>query len=197
MKAIRGIRTAQAAVAVNRHHRRSFSNNALARATKAPTPQFRLKKILVPTDFSEFSAKAVDYALAFAGHSHATLVLLHVVEPTIYPASDQMMPVVVYVDDLQRQRVRSSRKRLAQFSAERIAGRVPTRLLVGIGNPYEVITERAKSLGADLIIIPTHGHGGLRRFLLGSTAERVVRHAPCPVLIVRDREHECIITRDA
>ena len=187
-------RRAGGLVSTKRHYKRSSTSRdrGTSDRPRAFLPEFRLKKILVPTDFSEFSAKAVDYALAFAGHSPTTLILLHVVEPTIYPASDQIMPVMFYPDDLQQERVRSGRRRLAQFSMETITGRVPTRIIVGTGNPYEVIIETAKLLAADLIIIPTHGHGGLRQFLLGSTAERVVRHAPCPVLTVREPEHECL-----
>ena len=64
--------------------------------------------------------------------------------------------------------------------------------LVRAGQPYYEITTAAKELDVDLIVITTHGRTGLKHALLGSTAERVVRHAPCPVLTVREREHDFI-----
>jgi universal stress protein A len=72
---------------------------------------------------------------------------------------------------------------------------VPSRAVVQTGNPELAIVDAAKELGIDLIILSTHGRTGLSRVLLGSTAEKVVRHAGCPVLIVREHEHEFIVDR--
>jgi nucleotide-binding universal stress UspA family protein len=64
--------------------------------------------------------------------------------------------------------------------------------LLRTGQPHTEIVEAARELGADLIVLSTHGHTGLTHALLGSTAEKVVRHAPCPVLVVREKEHEFV-----
>jgi len=154
----------------------------------APAPAFRLKKILVPTDFSKSSAKALDYALAFAKQSQAEIILLHVVEPISYPMYGQEL--AVDLSGFQADLAEASRKRLAKFSQEQAAGQGPLKLLISEGGASWEIVETAKAEDADLIIISTHGHTGLRHALLGSTAERVVQHAPCPVLTVREKEHE-------
>ena len=155
-----------------------------------PKATFRLKKILVPTDFSECSTKALDYAVAIAEQSGAELILLHVVEPVYYPAYGQDIPTALaeFPQDL----MKVSQEGLEKLSREKIAGRVPARLVVETGSSYNTIVESAKSLGVDLIIIATHGYTGLKHVLLGSTAERVVRHAPCPVLAVRERKHDIV-----
>jgi len=156
----------------------------------APAPGFRLKKILVPTDFSPCSEKALDYALAFAKQSQAEIILLHVVEPIAYPMYGQEM--VADLSGFQADLVKTSQQHLAKFSRGKAAGYGPVKLLVTEGGASWEIVEAAKTEDADLIIISTHGHTGLRHALLGSTAERVVQHAPCPVLTVREHEHEFV-----
>jgi nucleotide-binding universal stress UspA family protein len=161
-----------------------------AAAARAATSPFRLNKILVPVDFSDFSAKALDYALAFADQFGARLVLLHVVEPAVYPES--YMLVATALDDLSRDLLRGAQQKLGELSQARIGDRVPSESLVRLGRPYSEIAAAASELDVDLIILATHGYTGLKHVLLGSTAERVVRHAPCPVLTVRDPEHEFV-----
>ena len=153
-------------------------------------PAFRLKKILVPTDFSASSAKALDYALAFAKQSQAEIILLHVVEPICYPMYGQEL--AVDLSGFQADLVKAGNQRLAQFSHEKAAGHGPLKFLVREGGASWEIVEAAHAEDADLIIISTHGHTGLRHALLGSTAERVVQHAPCPVLTVREKEREFV-----
>jgi nucleotide-binding universal stress UspA family protein len=154
-------------------------------------PPFQLRKILVPTDFSECSIKALDYALAFAERSQAEIILLHVVEPMFFPASAQDMPSTWSL--VQEDVLKVSRNHLVELGQERAGDREvrePMKTVVRLGNPYWEIVEAAKSLEADLIILATHGHTGIKHILMGSTAERVVRLAPCPVLTVRERERE-------
>lgn len=156
----------------------------------AAAGRFRLKSILVPVDFSSFSSKALEYAVAFSQQFGAGLVLLHVVEPMVYPENYMTIPSVT--DDINGSLLKAAEEKLAaqrkriDVAVDRV--KVETRL----GRPYVEITEAADELGADLIILGTHGHTGLKHVLLGSTAERVVRHAPCPVLTVRDPEHDFI-----
>jgi nucleotide-binding universal stress UspA family protein len=144
--------------------------------TSAPAAPFRLKKILVPTDFSDCSVKALNYALAFGRQSQAEIILLHVVEPIAYPIYGQEVPAdwtAIQTDLLQ-----ASREHLAEFSRAKAAAYGPLKQLIVEGGASESIVETAQLEEADLIILSTHGRTGLRHALLGSTAERVVRHAP-------------------
>ena len=158
-----------------------------AAAVRAVTP-FRLNKILVPVDFSDFSTKALDYALAFADQFDARIILLHVVEPAVYPESSML--VATTLDDLNTDFLQVAQQKLGELRRDRIGERVPSELLVRMGRAFSEIAAAATDLDVDLIILATHGYTGLKHVLLGSTAERVVRHAPCPVLTVRDPEHE-------
>jgi nucleotide-binding universal stress UspA family protein len=147
------------------------------------TSAFRLQKILVPVDFSDSSKKALRYAIAFARQFGGELDLLYVEE--IYPVIADLGPVAI--QDLSDARGELEELRLT------IDERVRSRATVRTGLPHIVIGEVAAELGIDLIIISTHGRKGLQRMFIGSTAERVVRYAPCPVLIVREREREFIL----
>jgi len=146
----------------------------------------QLKRILVPIDFSEQSEKALRYAAKFAEQFGSTVTVLHVIQPVVYPADFGYPPTVLESDEAMRRQID---ERLESMS--RVAG-TNAESLVRVGQPYLEIAAAARELGADLIIVATHGRTGLKHVLLGSTAERVVRHAPCPVLTVRDREHDFI-----
>lgn len=149
--------------------------------------QIQLKHILVPTDFSETSGKALKYAQRFAEQFGAKVTLLHVIQPLIYPADFGYPPTVLdTADETIRQRVQERLNLLASTAG------VPVEVHVREGQPYNEIAAAAREFEVDLIIIPTHGRTGLKHVLLGSTAERVVRHAPCPVLTVREREHDFV-----
>jgi nucleotide-binding universal stress UspA family protein len=138
---------------------------------------FSLKKILVPVDFSECSKKGLQYAVRFARQFEAELTLLHVVPR--YPAVPEMGPIDV--ETVQDGRTQLEVVRLT------IGDLATCRTLLRTGTPHMEIVEVAKEQSIDLIILATHGHKGLTRAILGSTAERVVRHAPCPVMVVREK----------
>ena len=162
--------------------------------TNAPiidlVPSFlRLKKILVPVDFSDFSVKAAKYGARFAEQFGATLLLTHVVEPVRYPESVLIPPEM---EEANRERLQLARTALAEFTKRQISTDLTTETLVRLGHPVDQIVSAAKEFDADLIIVGTHGHTGLKHLLLGSVAERVVRLAPCPVLTVREREREFV-----
>ena len=151
-------------------------------------PSFlRLKKVLVPVDFSEFSKKAVRYAVRFAEQFSADMVLVHVVEPVRYPESVIIPPEM---EEANLARLKQARKSLTAFARKEIPAELARECVVHFGVPFEEIVKTAKELDTDLIVIGTHGHTGLKHLFLGSTAERVVRLAPCPVLTVREQEHE-------
>jgi len=151
-------------------------------------PAFRLQRILVPLDFSECARKALQYAIPFAEMCEARLLLLHVVQLS-YTAGELGPPEALLVDADARD---GAEKRLRELAAEAVGKRAAWETVVRLGLPADEIVEAANELNADLIIISTHGHTGLKHILLGSVTEAVVRRAPCPVLTVRQREHDFV-----
>lgn len=150
-------------------------------------PAFRLKRILLPTDFSEESRKAARYAGALAGRFDAAITLTHVV-PAVLPADVNELTHLLEEDAL----LESARAELRRWKEREFGAERPMDTTVRGGSPFLELADEAKRIGADLTVITTHGHSGLRRFLLGSTAERIVRHAPGPVLVVREKEREFV-----
>lgn len=155
-----------------------------AKSLSAPLPVFNIKRILVPVDFSDCSKKALKYALPLASQFDAELTLLHVVQPA------QGVPEMPSLDV---QVLAAAEKSLEALRSTLPAAVASSNSVVREGNPYAEIVAAAKELDADLIVLSTHGRTGLAHVLLGSTAEKVVRHAGCPVLIVREREHEFVV----
>ena len=155
------------------------------------TPKsIHLQRILVPIDFSEYSKNALKYVISFAAHFKAELLLVYVVEPAVYPA-DFSFGQVALPNIEQELRVRGTAE-LDQLVKSQIADKVPARFTVRTGKPFLEIINTAKEEEIDLIIIATHGHTGVEHILFGSTAEKVVRKAPCPVLVVRTPEREFV-----
>ncbi len=151
-----------------------------------------LKHILYPTDFSELSLKAMRYALSFAQAHRAQLHCLHVIDEAYQywmSLGPESVPIGPAPDDL----TPLAKQQLAQFTQRYLTGLTPEALTeVAVGRPYAEICRYAEDHQVDLIVITTHGHSGFTQALLGSTAEKVVRKAPCPVLTVRDPEHDFI-----
>lgn len=149
-----------------------------------------LQRILVPVDFSRESAKAMRYAVTLARQFDASITLVHVVEPSYGPSELPGTPATRRIPD--RERLAKAKSRLGAMG-QRILG--PCRIVETVirsGLAFFEITEAAKALASDLIVVGTHGYGGVTRSVMGSTAEKVIRHAPCPVLVVRPHEHEFI-----
>lgn len=144
----------------------------------------RLTQILVPTDFSDLSAAAMDYGRALAWTFGASLHLLHVVEnPFLRPmAADPHSYKTATVKRLFERLTDDDRAALHAIA-----------VLETSDNPAETIVTYAKAHGIDLIVMGTHGRGAMARLLMGSVAEKVVRSAPCPVLTVRHPEHEFVL----
>lgn len=157
----------------------------LKEGAQAASP-FRLKKILVPIDFSDCSKKALQYAVPFAKQFNAALTLLYVVQVNYYVGEVGAVDMAALEKDMRS----SGEKQLSRLAAEEVGPGVPCDTLVRSGRIVNEIVDAAKESGTDLILLSTHGHTGLKHILLGSVAENVVRHAPCPVLIVRPKEHE-------
>jgi len=153
----------------------------------------QLKRVLFPTDFSELSLHALKYAVSFAQSYKAELHVLHVVDEA-YQYWMAMGPSSLPVGPPPDELVDLAKKELARFIEEHVAkSGVALVSEASMGRPFMEIVGYAKDRKIDLIVLGTHGRGGLRHALLGSVAERVVRKAPCPVLTIRHPEHEFVM----
>lgn len=149
-----------------------------------------LKRILVPVDFSPLSKKALLYAARLAKQFNAELDLFHAVEPEVLPAFDGYMLAPPPIPNSAGVSCAGQLKTWTHFARNAGVARVGSMIRRGL--PAFEIVEAAKERDADLIVIATHGYTGWKHFTIGSTAERVVRAAPCPVLVVREKEHEFV-----
>jgi universal stress protein A len=156
-----------------------------ARDESAPTmPAFKLKKILVPVDFTDCTEESLLYAVPFALQFGAEITLLHIVEPAYVPASE--------VGDCSDVETMEEAAAKLKKLGDRLAEKAPCHTLVRKGGALFEINKVARELACDLIILATHGRTGLERMVMGSTSEKVVRYAGCPVLVVRKNEHEFV-----
>lgn len=165
---------------------KTFESHGISGDTEHAALQ--LKKILVPIDFSPASTNAFKYALRLAEEFGAELTLLYVLVPAASRgfASNPGAP-------FSKSELSSTEKNLRALIASTRNGSVQrVRSTTRIGVPSHEIVEMAKDADIDLIVIATHGYTGWKHFCIGSTAERVVRAAPCPVLVVREKEHDFV-----
>lgn len=143
-----------------------------------------VKTILVPCDFSEHSERAVAWALQLAADRGAKVVLLHVVgifARGAFPAEVSWLDMT----RLEAELLANAERRLKEFVGQKGSAPVTIETRAVVGDPAWEVCREAKREPADLIVMGSHGHTGLAHVLLGSVAERVVQHAPCPVLVVR------------
>jgi nucleotide-binding universal stress UspA family protein len=152
---------------------------------RADVPIFKIRRILVPIDFSPCSKKALQYAIPLAKQYSARLCLLYVGQG--YYVVPELMPTDLMSYKLSE---RADAAKLASFATEEIPATLAVDFLVRNGQPALEIADVAKEIGADLIVISTHGYSGIKHVWFGSIAEQVVRHATCPVLVVRESKHE-------
>jgi universal stress protein A len=147
------------------------------------------KRILVPIDFSDTSKQAFQYALRFAEQFGCEIVLLHVVEPESVIAGT---PLAIEVFAQPEDDTTAAEAELATLAVSSRSCPNSVTSEVRTGHAPNEINKVAKDLDVDLIVIATHGYTSWRHLCIGSTAERVVRTAPCPVLVVREKEHEFV-----
>ena len=149
--------------------------------------EFRLRHILVAVDLTACSSAAVEYAALLAGPSRARITLFHVLGSGCSRAgsktADERFSEI--------QRLARVQKHLGALAEQAIRGRAGYETLVRFGIPEVEIDTVARQQRVDLIILATHGERGLPDFCFGSTAEDVLRHAPCPVLILPGRDSIC------
>ncbi|MDO8434244.1 MAG: universal stress protein [Candidatus Binatus sp.] len=136
------------------------------------------RKILCPVDFDDNSIAALEAAAELARHHDATLYVLHTVPMIVPPTS---MPVYV---DLYQGQEQTAVKNLQELARKYLAG-IKYEIMVNMGEPAGSILKAERGIGADLLVMSTHGRRGFSRFFLGSVAELVLREARCPVLTVR------------
>ena len=167
----------------------SHPGNRLKKTLTKPLQVMRISSILVPIEFSAPSLKALVYASALAEKFNAKLILLYVNEPIGMPDFAQAFPLMMEKDALNA----TCKARLADLPGKNsIDPAMVEKTLVRSGQAHHEITEAARTLKVNMIVISTHGYTGLSHAVMGSVTERVVRHAPCPVLVVREQEHEFI-----
>jgi len=143
-----------------------------------------IKKVLVPIDFSDYSKSSLRFAVNFTKTFNAQLYLIYVVEPVIYPPDFSMGQIAIPSVDLEMDK--RAEEELKKLAEEEIPSDIVSKIIVKTGKPFIEIIETAEEEDIDLIIISTHGHTGVEHILFGSTAEKVVRKAPCPVLSLRE-----------
>ena len=148
-----------------------------------------IKTILVPTDFSEYAEHAYNWALGLAADCKAKIVLFHAAATMSHLA----FPESVYYPDLarmERELIADAEKRVGEFASKKGTRPVPVETRVTVGEAVWEICRMAEKEHVDLIIMGSHGRTGLSHIVLGSVAERVVRHASCPVLVARMPQSE-------
>jgi nucleotide-binding universal stress UspA family protein len=143
---------------------------------------FNRQRILMPVDFSGPSELALRYATAFAGQFDGKIALVHVIE------SGRLVGELNESDTGMTEIPRRAEEQLRMLANRSGAPALFDKVEVLTGRPFQAIGQAASELGGDLIVISTHGYTGLAYVLLGGTAERVIRHAPCPVLVVRRQD---------
>jgi nucleotide-binding universal stress UspA family protein len=142
----------------------------------------KLERILIPTDFSECSRQATNYAIELAKRFDAQIYLLHVVEPL------PMIPAEFLITAQTE-----AEKQLRVWLGDEPNHPAAAAQEIRRGRPFVQITRYAKENDIDLIVIGTHGHGPLTHVLIGSVAEKVVRKASCPVLTVGPEGHQFVL----
>ena len=157
---------------------------------KLPAASITFRRIVVPTDFSDSSMKALNYAKQLAKKFKAKLILSHSIAMQYFLTSDEYAPYDLPV--LMEQAEKRARGQMRDLVAQTQRGGTKVESSMQIGHAGQEICASAEAERADLIVTATHGLTGLKRLLMGSTAEYVVRHATCPVLVIPTRSSQPI-----
>jgi universal stress protein A len=145
----------------------------------------QFQHILVPVDFSDHTSRVVDYAVGFARRYGARIRLLHVIQADRYVLPGHYM---LPGPELLERIAAEMELKLAALSKGLLTTGAPVECEVRRGLAIPTILEAARDVAADLIVMGTHGHTGIKHLWIGSVAENIVRTAPCPVLTVRARD---------
>lgn len=139
----------------------------------------KFKRIVVPTDFSDTAQTAVNLGAELAGYYKASLDLVNAVDATVYAYAGYPFA------SLSKELVASAEEALNRVKLPKAADALRVSRYILSGNPAAEIVQHAKRHEADLIVVGTHGHGAVARFILGSVADRVLHEAPCPVIVTK------------
>ncbi len=142
-----------------------------------------IKKILVPTDFSEPSDLALRYGYELAQKFGAQLIVAHI-------ADDPMLFAATTSDDYRARWITKSREDLGANVSKVLGTTEAIELVAECGSAATTIVDYTKDMGIDLVVMGSHGHSAIASMLLGNTAEHVVRHSLCPVMTIRSPEHK-------
>lgn len=140
-------------------------------------------RILTAIDFSENSDYAFDYALTLAKQFNAELTIMHVINEPV-DLRGFYVPHISF-EQLEKEIEEGAIKMMEKFCQSRLSDFSPYNTAIVSGIPYEEVIRKAEEIGASLIVLGTHGRTGLDHLIFGSTAERIVRSASCPVLTIR------------
>jgi len=145
------------------------------------------KKIVVTTDFSEYSLRAIDYGVEIAAKFESELTVAYVVEPLLQAAD--LTWTTVDFEEVNKAHSEMAERELKRIVEERIPRGIRCDTVLLVGKPFVEILKYAKNEKVDLLVMATHGRGAISHLLMGSTAEKVVRKASCPVLTVKNPKH--------
>jgi universal stress protein A len=145
-----------------------------------------IQHILVPVDFGKAADHALTIAMQLAKVLQARLTLLHVVQTSLMPGPHVGAGVTPYLDEVEAQ----AQQILGQYAQCVEAAGITCDTVIDLASPFQCIVDYAAKQQVDMIVMGTHGHTGLQHMLLGSVAERVVRMAPCPVLVTQGRQEK-------
>jgi nucleotide-binding universal stress UspA family protein len=144
-----------------------------------------IRSILLPTDFSECANYALSYATSLARSAGAKIICVHVIEPVVPTVGYTGMTEPLPIADISEQLEDSAERELPKIAGCDECEGLEVEDVIAHGDAASEIVRVAGERSVDLIVISSHGRTGLGRLFFGSTAESVVRHAPCPVLVVK------------
>jgi len=150
----------------------------------------QIRSILLPTDFSDCGNYALSFAASLARTFGASIICVHVIEPMVptvgYSGMTEPLPIADITDQLEY----SAERELPKIAEREECAGLEVEEVIVHGEAASEIVRAAKERNVDLIVVSSHGRTGLGRILFGSTAEAVVRHASCPVLVVKPPQAE-------
>ena len=147
---------------------------------------FNVKRILVPTDFSQYSDMALQKAVDIASENNAKVVLLHVIDESVQQCVVDYCLSNEVVAQLENESVTASKDKMQkEVSLLKTGKAIKIDFDIRKGAPAAAILEEQQQKGIDLIVIPSHGRSGILKHLIGGVTDKVVRAAKCPVMVVR------------
>jgi universal stress protein A len=152
----------------------------------------KIRTILVPTDFSEYSNYALSYAASLARTFNSSIICVNVIEPIVPTVGYSGMTESLPIADISEQLEDSAERELPKLAEREECAGLEVEELIVHGEAAAEIVRVAKEREVDLIVLSSHGRTGLGRILFGSTAEAVVRHAMCPVVVVKPKAEEVV-----